>query len=61
MRKQFGTTRAHGDGAEHRAGEEGRRLVDRSPHFSRGRANHVNNRVNVLFDDEGIVVMADLG
>ena len=43
------------------AEREDREVVDRSPHFGRRRANHVHNRVNVLFDDDGVVVRADLG
>lgn len=43
------------------AEQEGRVLVDRTPHFHRRRANHVNNRVNVLLDQAGVVVLADVG
>ena len=47
--------------ALHLAEREGREVVDRSPHFGRRRANHRPNRVNVLLDHDGVVVMADLG
>ena len=46
--------------ALHLAECEGRQVVDRSP-LGRRRANHRPNRVNVLFDHDGVVVMADLG
>ena len=47
--------------ALHLAEREGREVVDRSPHFGRRRASHGPNRVNVLLDHNGVVVMADLG
>ena len=47
--------------ALHLAEREGREVVDRSPHFGRRRADHRPNRVNVLLDHDGVVVMADLG
>ena len=47
--------------ALHLAEREGLEVVDRSPHFGRRRANHRPNRVNVLLDHDGVVVMADLG
>lgn len=48
------------DEAQRLATREGRRLTVRSPHFGRRRANHVNNRVNVLAE-QGVVTRADLG
>ena len=45
----------------HLAERDGREVVDRSPHFGRRRANHRPNRVNVLLDHYGVVVMADPG
>ena len=43
------------------AEREDREVVARGPHFGRRRANHVSNRVNVLLDNDGVVVMTDLG
>lgn len=43
------------------AEREGREVVDRSPHFGRRRADHRPNRVNVLLDHDGVVVMASSG
>jgi hypothetical protein len=41
--------------------QEGRELVDRSPNFTLRRANHRSRRVNVAYDEHGVVVRADLG
>lgn len=41
--------------------EEGRDLVDRTPNFTRRRADLRFNRVNVQYDEHGVVVRADLG
>jgi len=54
----LGLTRAQ---AQARAEAEGRSLVDRSPRFAARRSNVVRNRINVLFDAEGVVVAADIG
>ena len=43
------------------ADRENRRLVDRTPNFHARRADLVSNRVNVLIDEQGVVVDADIG
>jgi hypothetical protein len=43
------------------ADHEQRRLVDRTPDFHARRADLVSNRVNVLFDENGVVIDADIG
>lgn len=40
---------------------EGRELVDRSQNFTRRRANRRLHRVNVEYDERGIVIRADRG
>jgi len=44
-------------------GSRSRRAVfsDRTPHLRRRGDSHVNNRVNVLLDEAGFVVLADVG
>jgi ABC-type amino acid transport substrate-binding protein len=48
-------------GARTLAEREGRRLVDRSPNLRSRRASLLSNRVDVLLNQDGVVVKADVG